>query len=361
MDQGRKTVFVRVYSGELAADSEILNATRGVKERVARLFLTHANKREKIKSATVGSIALVVGLKETKTGDTLTSPLAPLILESVETYLPVISIAIEPQTRSDQEKLIFCLDKIAQEDPSFVYAENPETGQLLISGMGELHLEIIVDRLRREYNVEVQTGKPQVVYKESVSSRAEARVVFDREIHDVRHFGDVTLSVINGDRGSGFVFEASEKMRQLVPELIQHIENGAREATLAGAIAGNEVVDLIVKLEAVGTEPSSMSPLGVKVAASQACREACEKAGPIILEPFMSVEVVAPEEFVGEVIADLNSRHGRLEEITPRGKISVLKAISPLANMFGYSTSLRSITQGRGIFSMQYSHYDVKQ
>ena len=361
MDQGRKTVFVRVYSGELAADSEILNATRGVKERVARLFLTHANKREKIKSATVGSIALVVGLKETKTGDTLTSPLAPLILESVETYLPVISIAIEPQTRSDQEKLIFCLDKIAQEDPSFVYAENPETGQLLISGMGELHLEIIVDRLRREYNVEVQTGKPQVVYKESVSSRAEARVVFDREIHDVRHFGDVTLSVINGDRGSGFVFEASEKMRQLVPELIQHIENGAREATLGGAIAGNEVVDLIVKLEAIGTEPSSMSPLGVKVAASQACREACEKAGPIILEPFMSVEVVAPEEFVGEVIADLNSRHGRLEEITPRGKISVLKAISPLANMFGYSTSLRSITQGRGIFSMQYSHYDVKQ
>ncbi|MGO9739864.1 MAG: elongation factor G [Desulfomonilaceae bacterium] len=361
MDQGRKAVFVRVYSGELNAESEVYNATRGIKERVARLFLTHANKREKIKSATVGSIVLVVGLKDTKTGDTITNLGSPLILESVETYLPVISIAIEPQTRSDQEKLIFCLDKIAQEDPSFVYSENQETGQLLISGMGELHLEIIVDRLRREYSVEVQTGKPQVVYKESVSSNAEARVIFDREIHDIRHFGDVTLYVQSGSRGSGFVFKAADSLRGLAPELISHAENGAKEATLAGALAGNEVVDLIVSLVALGPEPFLMSPLGVKVAASQACREACEKAGPVVLEPFMSVEVVVPEEFVGEVIADLNSRHGRLEEILPRGKTSVLKAISPLANMFGYSTSLRSLTQGRGIFSMQFSHYDVKK
>ena len=226
--------------------------------------------------------------------------------------------------------------------------------------MGELHLEIIVDRLRREYSVDVQTGKPQVVYKESVSNNAEARVVFDREIHDVRHFGDVTLSVQSGGRGSGFVFEASESLRQSAPELIAHVENGAREATLAGALAGNEVVDLIVKLVAIGPEPFLMSPLGVKVASSQACREACEKACSIVLEPFMSIEVVVPEEFVGEVIADLNSRHGRLEEVLPRGKTSILKAIAPLANMFGYSTSLRSLTQGRGIFSMQYSHYDVK-
>ncbi|MGA8833526.1 MAG: elongation factor G [Desulfomonilaceae bacterium] len=361
MDQGRKAVFVRVYSGELNAESEVYNATRGIKERVARLFLTHANKREKIKSATVGSIALVVGLKDTRTGDTITNFGAPLVLESVETYLPVISIAVEPQTRSDQEKLIFCLEKIAQEDPSFVYSENQETGQLLISGMGELHLEIIVDRLRREYNVEVQTGRPQVVYKESVSSNAEARVIFDREIHDIRHFGDVTLYVQSGSRGSGFVFKASDSLRALAPELISHAENGAKEATLAGALAGNEVVDLIVSLVALGPEPFLMSPLGVKVAASQACREACEKAGPVVLEPFMSVEVVVPEEFVGEIIADLNSRHGRLEEILPRGKTSVLKAISPLANMFGYSTSLRSLTQGRGIFSMQFSHYDIKK
>lgn len=361
MDQGRRAVFVRVYSGELNSESEVYNATRGFKERVARLFLTHANKREKIKCATVGSIVLVVGLKDTRTGDTITSFDAPLVLESVETYLPVISIAIEPQTRSDQEKLIFCLEKVAQEDPTFVYSENQETGQLLISGMGELHLEIIVDRLRREYNVEVQTGKPQVVYKESVSGSAIARIIFDREIHDARHFGDVTLSVEPGARGSGFVFIASDILRQSVPELVSSVENGARESTLAGALAGNEVVDLIVKLVDLGPEPFLMSPLGVKVAASQACREACEKAGPIILEPFMSVEVIVPEEFVGEVIADLNSRHGRLEDVLPRGKTSVLKAISPLANMFGYSTSLRSLTQGRGIFSMQYSHYDVKQ
>ncbi len=361
MDQGRKSVFVRVYSGELNSESEVYNATRGIKERVARLFLTHANKREKIKSACAGSIALVVGLKDTRTGDTITSTGAPLVLESVQTYLPVISIAIEPQTRSDQEKLIFCLEKIAQEDPTFVYSENQETGQLLISGMGELHLEIIVDRLRREYNVEVQTGKPQVVYKESVSGIAEARVVFDREIHDVRHFGDITLSVRPGTRGSGFVFAVSDPVKGLAPELISNVENGAREATLAGALAGNEVVDLVVNFVAIGPEPFLMSPLGVKVAASQACREACEKASPVVLEPFMSVEVVVPDEFVGEVIADLNSRHGRLEDVAPRGKISVLKAVAPLANMFGYSTSLRSLTQGRGIFSMQYSHYDVKQ
>jgi len=361
MDQGRKAIFVRIYSGELNADSEVLNATRGHKERVARLFLTHANKREKIKSAAVGSIVLVVGLKETRTGDTITSLAAPLVLESLETCLPVISIAIESQTRSDQEKLIFSLEKLAQEDPTFVYSENQETGQLLISGMGELHLEIIVDRLRREYNVEVQTGKPQVVFKESVSRNAEATVIFDREIHDVRHFGEVTLSVRPAKRGSGLIFEVSEPLRQMIPDLLQHVENGAREATLAGALAGNEVVDLIVKLEKMGSDCSLMSPLGVKVASSQACREACEKAGPVVLEPFMGVEVVVPEEFVGEVIADLNSRHGRLEEISPRGKTSVIKAISPLANMFGYSTSLRSLTQGRGIFSMQYSHYDIKQ
>ena len=178
---------------------------------------------------------------------------------------------------------------------------------------------------------------------------------------NVRHLGEVTLSVRPAKRGSGLIFEVSEPLRQMIPDLLQHVENGAREATLAGALAGNEVVDLIVKLEKMGSDCFLMSPLGVKVASSQACREACEKAGPVVLEPFMGVEVVVPEEFVGEVIADLNSRHGRLEEISPRGKTSVIKAISPLANMFGYSTSLRSLTQGRGIFSMQDSHYDIKQ
>lgn len=360
MDQGRKAVYVRIYSGELLPETEIYNASRKTRERVARLFQMHANKREKIKSATAGSIALVVGLKETRTGDTITSISHPLILEAVDTYIPVISIAIEPKTRADQEKLLAGLDKIALEDPTFTFSENQETGQLLISGMGELHLEIILDRLSREYNVEVQTGKPQVVYKETISASGTAHVIFDREIHDVRHFGELSVSVEPGLRGQGFTFKVSEKLAVAPPDLIVYAENGAREATLAGALAGNEVVDIVVSLDSFGADCSMMSGLGVKVAASQACSEACQKASPALLEPFMNIEVVVPDEFVGEVIADLNMRRGRLEEVIPRGKTSVVKAVSPLANMFGYSTSLRSITQGRGIFTMQYSHYDTK-
>ncbi len=360
MDQGRKAVYVRIYSGELEAETEVYNASRKIRERVARLFQMHANKREKIKSASAGSIALVVGLKDTRTGDTITSTSHPLILEAVDTYIPVISIAIEPKTRADQEKLLGALEKIAMEDPSFVFSENQETGQLLISGMGELHLEIILDRLNREYNVEVQTGKPQVVYKETISSLGSAQVVFDREIHDVRHYGAVGLSVKPGFRGQGFLFKVSDQLATMAPDLVGFAETGAREATLAGTLAGNEVVDIIVTLDSLGSDYSLMSGLGVKVAASQACSEACSKASPALLEPFMNIEVVVPDEFVGEVIADLNMRRGRLEEVVPRGKTSVVKAVSPLASMFGYSTSLRSITQGRGIFTMQYSHYDTR-
>ncbi|MFH1116823.1 MAG: elongation factor G [Pseudomonadota bacterium] len=361
MDQGRKATFVRVYSGEIKAESEVYNATRGIKERVARLFFMHANKREKIKSAPAGSIALAVGLKSTKTGDTLTDPSAPLILESMDVYTPVISIAIEPKTRSDQEKLLSTLDKIAVEDPTFAFMESEDTGQLLISGMGELHLDIILDRLKREYNVEVQTGKPQVVYRETITSAGQAHVVFDREIHDARHMGDVALSVKPAPRGQGTVFNAPDALIETAgAEMIGHVEQGTREAMLAGALAGNEVVDIVVNLEALGPDIASMTGLGLKVAAAQACKEACEKASPILLEPYMTVEVIVPEEFMGEVIADLNGRRGRLEEVTPRGKTSVIKAVVPLAAMFGYSTSLRSITQGRAIFTMQYSHYDAK-
>ncbi|MDQ7783010.1 MAG: elongation factor G [Desulfomonilaceae bacterium] len=361
MDQGRKATFVRVYSGEIKAESEVYNATRGIKERVARLFLMHANKREKIKSAPAGSIVLAVGLKSTKTGDTLTDPSAPLVLESMDIYTPVISIAIEPKTRSDQEKLLSTLEKIAVEDPSFTFTESEETGQLLISGMGELHLDIILDRLKREYNVEVQTGKPQVVYKETIDSTGQAHVVFDREIHDAHHMGDVTLTVQPAPRGHGLVFNAPQSLIETAgTEMIGHVEQGAREATLAGVLAGNEVVDIKVTLDALGKDIMSMTGLGLKVAASQACKEACEKASPILLEPYMTVEVIAPEEFMGEVIADLNSRRGRLGSVAPRGKTSVIRAVVPLATMFGYSTSLRSITQGRAIFTMQYSHYDAK-
>jgi len=360
MDQGRKATYVRIYSGELQVEKEVYNATRNVKERVARLFLMHANKREKISSALPGTIALAVGLKETKTGDTLTEASAPLILESLDMHKPVISIAIEPKTRADQEKLQTSLEKISIEDPSFASSENLETGQLLVSGMGELHLEIILDRLKREYGVDVRTGKPQVLYKETVQSTAKANVTFDRELHDVRHMGEVTLSVAPAARGNGLTFLSALSAETIDSETIKYVEQGAREATLAGPLAGNEMVDLLVTLEAIGNDLDSMSGLGLKVAASQACKEACEKASPILLEPYMTVEVAVPDEFVGEVIADLNSRRGRLEEVVPRTGSSLVRAVVPLATMFGYSTSLRSVSQGRGVFTMQYSHYDAK-
>ncbi|MEJ2717135.1 MAG: elongation factor G [Deltaproteobacteria bacterium] len=360
MDQGRKATYLRVYSGQLNAEAEVYNATRGLRERVARLFLMHANKRERVKSAPPGSIALAVGLKETKTGVTLSPPSHPIVLETLDTHTPVISIAIEPRTRADQEKLMTTLEKITTEDPTFTYREDEETGQMLISGMGELHLEIILDRLKRDYNLEVLTGKPQVLFRETILSTAEGHARFDREIHDVRHVGDVTVRVEPAPRGEGLSFEFHSELDGIPEELRGHLEQGAREATLAGVLAGNEVVDIKFTFLAVGKDWPSMTGLGMKVAAAQSSKEACEKAGPILLEPYMDVEVVVPEEFVGEVIADLNSRRGKLERVTPRGKTSVIEGVVPLATMFGYSTALRSLTQGRGIFTMQYSHYDAK-
>jgi elongation factor G len=226
--------------------------------------------------------------------------------------------------------------------------------------MGELHLEIILDRLKREYNVEVVTGKPQVVYKETVSAPAKAHVIFDREIHDVRHLGEVTVGVEPAPRNEGVAFNLAPSLDTVSPEVLSFVEQGAREATLSGTLLGNEVVDIVITVESLGPDVAMMSGLGLKVAAAQACKEAFGKASPLLMEPYMQVEVVVPEEFVGEVIADLNSRRGRLEEVIPRGKTSVLMAEVPLVTMFGYSTALRSLSQGRGLFTMQYSHYDTK-
>jgi elongation factor G len=359
MDQGRKANFIRVYSGEIEAEKEVYNASRKTKERVSRLFLVHANKREKLKSAGPGSIVVAVGLKDTRTGDTLTSPDAPLILESLDMSVPVISIAVEPRTRADQEKLLGTLEKIALEDPSFTYRESEETGQMLISGMGELHLDIILDRLKREYNVEVITGKPQVVFKETVEGTGSATARFDREIHETRHLGEVGVTVQALPRGKGLEYVFSKSLEDAPQELRAAMEQGAKEANLAGALTGNEMTDVRTVFESLGPDAPLMSPLGVKVAASQACKEAAQKAKPVVLEPYMKVEIVVPEDCVGEVIADLNSRKGRLEGVSPVGKTSVLSGITPLAGMFGYSTALRSMTQGRGVFTMQFSHYDA--
>jgi elongation factor G len=360
MDQGRKANFVRVYSGKLEADSEVYNSNLQIKERVARLFLTHANKREKIKVVDAGGIALVVGLKNTRTGDTLTDKKRPVILEAVDEKVPVISIAVEPSSRADQEKLFTCLDKVTMEDPTFTHREDEDTGQMLISGMGELHLEIIVDRLRREYGLNLVTGKPQVVYKETVTAPAQAHLVFDREIAETRHFGETTIKVEPTGRGSGMSYEIGPGLENIDPALKDASLNGMKEAALAGPLTGNEMTDTRMTALSLGESIDSMSPLGVKVSASQASKEAFTQAAPIQLEPYMHVEVVVPEDSVGEVIADLNSRGARVEGMTPRGKTSVVQAVAPLAQMFGYSTNLRSISQGRGIYTMQYSHYDSR-
>jgi elongation factor G len=360
MDQGRKAHYVRVYSGELESEKEVLNASRGIKERVARLFTVHANKREKVKSVPAGSIVLVVGLKDTRTGDTITAVSSPIVLESLEAKTPVISIAVEPRTRADQEKLLSTLDKMGIEDPSFAYRENEETGQMLVSGMGELHLEIVLDRLKREYGLEVVTGKPQVVYKETIMGSGLGHVRFEREIHEVAHIGEVSIEVRAAARGAGISFQYDPALSEIPKNLLEYMELGAREANLAGVIAGNEVVDVAVRFKGIGQDWHSMTGLGVKVAASQACREACEQASPVLLEPYMKLEIITPEEFMGEVIADLNSRRGKLDQVTPQGRISVINALAPLATMFGYSTALRSMTQGRAVFTMQYSHYDAR-
>ncbi|MFC1833299.1 elongation factor G [Thermodesulfobacteriota bacterium] len=359
MDQGRRATYLRVYSGTLDADSQVYNVTRAKAERVARLFQMHANKRERIKSVSAGGIALAVGLKESKTGDTLALRKSPIILESLETQIPVISIAIEPRTHSDQEKIMSCLQKTSLEDPTFRYYESEDTGQMIVSGMGELHLEIILDRLKREYNCDVVTGKPQVVKKETVKSSGKGHVVFDREIHETRHMGDATWSVEPRPRGEGNLVDMDAGLAGAPEDLIESAKMGAMEATASGVLAGFEVTDVKLTLLSLGKDFGKATTLGVKVAAAQACKEACGKASPVILEPYMAVELVVPEDYVGEVISDLGSRKGNVEGMIPRGKTSVIKAIVPLASMFGYSTSLRSLTQGRGIFTMQYSHYDM--
>ncbi|MCK5426126.1 MAG: elongation factor G [Thermodesulfovibrionia bacterium] len=350
--------FLRVYSGIMSTGSYVYNASKDIKERVGRLLKMHANKREDIKEIHAGDIVAAVGMKNTLTGDTLCDEGHPVILESIEFPKPVISVAIEPKTIADQEKLSISLGKLAQEDPSFQVSYNEETGQTIISGMGELHLEIIVDRLLREFKVSANVGKPQVAYRETIRQPAKAEGKYIKQTGGRGQYGHVRIQVEPLKGGSNFEFVNKVVGGTIPKEYISSVEKGIREAVEDGVLAGYPVVDVKVTLFDGSYHEVDSSELSFKIAASMAFKSASKKAHPIMLEPIMSIEVVTPDEYMGDVIGDLNSRRGKVQTITQRAKAQVITAEVPLSSMFGYATDLRSKTQGRALYSMQFSHYD---
>jgi len=350
--------FLRVYSGVLESGSYVFNSTKGKKERVGRLLKMHANKREEIKEVHAGDIAAAVGLRDSTTGDTLCEETRPIVLEAIEFPEPVISIAIEPKTKADQEKLGVSLQKLATEDPSFRVATDRETGQTLISGMGELHLEIIVDRLLREFKVDASVGKPQVAYKETVRRAATQETKFVRQTGGRGQYGHVVLRVEPRAPGAGFEFVDQIKGGVIPREYIPAVERGVRDATGAGPLAGYPIVDVKATLLDGSYHEVDSSEMAFKIAGSMAFKDALRKADAALLEPVMAVEVVVPEEFMGDVIGDLSSRRGKILGMDARGGAQVIAAQVPLAQMFGYATDLRSKTQGRATYTMQFSHYE---
>ena len=350
--------FFRVYSGSLTAGASVYNSTKGKRERIGRLLKMHANKREEIKEVYAGDIAAAVGLRTATTGDTLCDEKDPIILESIEFPEPVISIAIEPKSKADQEKLGLSLQKLATEDPSFRVRTDEETGQTIISGMGELHLEIIVDRLLREFNVGANVGKPQVAYKETVRKSVEQQGKFIRQTGGRGQYGDVWIKLEPQQPGAGFEFVDAIKGGSIPREYIPAVEKGVKEATENGALAGYPIVDVKVTLLDGSYHDVDSSEIAFKIAGSMAFKEAARKASPVLLEPIMSVEVVVPEDFMGDVIGDLNSRRGKVLGMDTRPAAQAIDARVPLAQMFGYATDLRSMTQGRATYTMQFSHYE---
>ena len=358
MDQGRRMTYLRVYSGTMRPGSIIYNSTKDVTERVARVMRMHANKRERIDQAISGDIIAVMGLKETSTGDTLCDKGHPILLESMEFDQPVISMAVEPRQLKDQERLLDTLTKVADEDPTFKFEVDEDTGQMIISGMGELHLEVLAHRLKREFFLDVNTGKPQVVYRETIGKKAAIETVFDREWGGVMHFAAIKIEVSPMKRGkaSRFVNKCSNPL--MTEEFIKSIEEGIEEASESGVLMGYPVIDVETILLDARVKELFSTPLSFKIVASMAFKEACELALPVLLEPIMKVEIIVPEDFVGDVISDMNTRGGRIGRITTKGTVKILAAIAPLSKMFGYSTAIRSASQGRATFTMQFSHYD---
>ncbi len=350
--------YLRVYSGVLSSGSYAFNSTKGKKERIGRLLKMHANKREEIKDVRAGDIAAAVGLKYTLTGDTLCDENSPVVLEAIEFPEPVISIAIEPKTKADQEKLSQALMKLSQEDPSFRVSHDEETGQTLISGMGELHLDIIVDRLLREFKVGANVGKPQVAYRETITVPSKAEGKFVRQSGGRGQYGHVYLEIEPLEKGSGFEFVNKIVGGAIPREYIPAVEKGVKEAMESGIVSGYPVVDVKVTLYDGSYHEVDSSEMAFKIAGSMGFKEASKKAKPVLLEPIMQVEVVTPEDYMGEVIGDLNARRGKVQSMEKRGNTQVVRALVPLSEMFGYATDLRSKTQGRATYTMQFSHYE---
>jgi len=350
--------YFRVYSGVLGSGSYVLNSTKGKKERVGRILQMHANTREEIKEVRAGDIAAAVGLKYTGTGDTLCDDADPIVLERMEFPEPVISVAIEPKTKADQEKMGIALSKLAEEDPSFRVRTDEETGQTIISGMGELHLEIIVDRMMREFKVDANVGKPQVAYRETIRRSVKSEGKFIRQSGGRGQYGHVWLEIEPLEPGAGFEFE-DKIVGGVVPrEYIPAVKKGIEEAMQNGVMAGYPMVDIKATLYDGSYHDVDSSEMAFKIAGSMAFKEAASKAKPVLLEPVMKVEVVTPEEYMGDVIGDLNSRRGRVQGMSDRGNAKVIDAEVPLAEMFGYATSVRSMSQGRATYTMQFDHYE---
>ncbi|MBN8570501.1 MAG: elongation factor G [Ignavibacteria bacterium] len=353
-----KLTFFRVYSGKAEAGSYLYNSNAGKKERLSRILQMHANSREDIKEVYAGDIAAAVGLKYTKTGDTLSDESDPIILEKITFPEPVISIAIEPKTKADQDKLGESLGKLSDEDPTFRVSSNEETGQTIIAGMGELHLEIIVDRLKREFKVEANVGKPQVAYKETIKKKVTQEGKFVRQSGGKGQFGHVWIDIEPNEKGKGYVFENAIVGGTIPKEFIKPVSEGIIEAMKNGVLAGYPVEDIKIRLFDGSFHDVDSSEMAFKIAGSMAFKEGARKAQPVLLEPIMDVEVVTPDDYMGDVMGDLSSRRGKIEGMSQRNDAQVIKATVPLSEMFGYATTLRSMTQGRAIYSMQFAHYD---
>ncbi|HXH84101.1 MAG TPA: elongation factor G, partial [Candidatus Tectomicrobia bacterium] len=354
-----KLTFFRVYSGSLRAGSYVYNSTKDKRERVGRLLQMHANHREERDEVFAGDIAAAIGLRDTKTGDTLCDPEHPIILEAMRFPEPVISVAIEPKTKADQDKLSIALGKLAEEDPTFRVHTDPETGQTIISGMGELHLEIIVDRLQREFKVDANVGRPQVAYRETIRRPAQnVEGKFIRQTGGRGQYGHVVINIAPAEPGQGFIFEDKIVGGVIPREYIGPVEQGIKEAMETGVLAGYPMVDVRVELVDGSYHDVDSSELAFKIAGSIALKEGARRADPVLLEPIMNVEVVTPPEYMGEVIGDLSARRGKIGGMTRRGDAQVIAASVPLSEMFGYSTTLRSLTQGRAVYSMEFSHYE---
>jgi elongation factor G len=354
-----KLTFFRVYSGVLKSGSYVYNSTKDKRERIGRLLQMHANKREEIPEVRAGDIAAAIGLKETRTGDTLCDDEKPIILEAMKFPEPVIDVAIEPKTKADQDKLAIALQKLSEEDPTFRVHTDAETSQTIISGMGELHLEIIVDRMQREFRVDANIGRPQVAYRETIRRRVEkVEGKFIRQSGGKGQYGHVVINLEPGQQGTGFVFE-DKIVGGVVPrEYIGPVEQGIKEALETGVLAGYPMVDVKVELVYGSYHEVDSSEMAFKIAGSMAFKEAAKRATPVLLEPMMNVEVVVPEAYMGDVLGDLSARRGKIGGMTQRGEAQVIASTVPLAEMFGYSTKLRSMSQGRAVYSMEFAHYE---